>query len=128
MRVAVPTDDQISISAHTGRCAGFIIYSIDDHQAKREEYRANTAGHAHHQEHGEHTEAHHHHDHHGMIELLRDCDTVLAAGMGPRLISDLEATGIKVIFSYETDIAKAVDALAQGQLIKDQPQSRCCRH
>ena len=128
MRIAVPTDDQNSISAHTGRCAGFLIYSIEGNQAKREEYRENTAGHHNHHSHGEHAEAHHHHDHRGMIELLRDCDTVIAVGMGPRLISDLEAEGIKVIFTHETDAAKAADALAQGQLIKDQAQSRCCRH
>lgn len=128
MRIAIPTDDQTSISAHTGRCAGFAIYSIEDQRASKVEYRENTAGHAHHQAHGGSAEVHHHHDHHGMIELLRDCDTVLAQGMGPRLITDLEAEGIKVIFTYETDATKAADALAKGEVIMDQPRSRCCRH
>jgi predicted Fe-Mo cluster-binding NifX family protein len=124
MRVAIPTDDQITISAHTGRCAGFLIYSVEDHQAKKEEYRENTAGHAHH--HG--AEGHHHHDHAGMLDLLKGCDAVVAAGMGPGLINDLEAEGFQVIFTYETDAAKAVEALGQGKLVKDQPRSRCCRH
>ena len=128
MRIAVPTDDQNSICAHTGRCAGFLIYSVQGSQANREEYRKNTAGHHNDHARGEHDDGHHLHDHHRMIELLRDCDTVIAAGMGPRLIGDFEAEGIKVIFTYETDAARAVDALAQGKLIKDQPRSRCCRH
>jgi predicted Fe-Mo cluster-binding NifX family protein len=127
MRIAIPTDDQISISAHTGRCAGFVVYSIDDHHAKKEEYRENTAGHDHHHAHGEDTEAHHHHDHHGMIELLRGCDTVLAMGMGPRLVNDLEAEGIKIVLTYEPDIVKAVDAFVSGLLVKDAPRSSCHR-
>jgi predicted Fe-Mo cluster-binding NifX family protein len=128
MRVAVPSDDQVTISAHTGRCAGFLIFSIEDHLAKKEEYRTNTAGHAHHHGVENHAEDHHHHSHDGMIGLLKGCDTVLAAGMGPRLVNDLEAEGLQVIFTYETDAAKAVEALAQGKLIRGQVQSRCGRH
>jgi predicted Fe-Mo cluster-binding NifX family protein len=126
MRVAVPTDDQTTISAHTGRCAGFAIYTIENKAARKEAYRENTAGHAHHQ----HDEGHgeHHHDHSGMIGLLRDCEYVVTGGMGPRLINDLEAEGINIIFTYEQDVAKAVEALAEGRLVRDQPRTRCHRH
>jgi predicted Fe-Mo cluster-binding NifX family protein len=127
MRIAIPSDDKTTISGHTGRCAGFLIYAIEDQQAKQEDYRQNTAGHAHHHTSGEHEE-HHHHDHHAMIELLNDCDAVVAVGMGPRLINDLEIAGIKIYFTYESNAATAANLLAHGQLINDQPRSRCCQH
>ena len=41
MRIAVPSDNEQTIAAHTGRCRGFVIFDIDNGEAKKVEYRMN---------------------------------------------------------------------------------------
>jgi predicted Fe-Mo cluster-binding NifX family protein len=135
MRIAVPTDDERQIAPHTGRCLGFAIYAVEGDQLQKLEYRAFQSAHhsQEHDKHGAHDCSHGQHDggghsHHGLVETVRDCDTFLAMGMGPRLVNDLQAQGIKIIFTLERDIAKAVRTLAQGQLEENPDGSACHRH
>ena len=47
MRVAVPSDNERFIAAHTGRCLGFVIADIHDGAVQMVEYRRNSyTGHA----------------------------------------------------------------------------------
>jgi predicted Fe-Mo cluster-binding NifX family protein len=135
MRIAVPTDDERQIAPHTGRCRGFAIYSVDGDRLEKLEYRAFES--AHHSQahvghdagncsHGQHDGGGH--SHHGLVETVRDCDVFLAMGMGPRLVNDLQAQGIKIMFTLERDVAKAVGAFAQGQLVENPQGSACHRH
>jgi predicted Fe-Mo cluster-binding NifX family protein len=139
MRIAVPTDDEKQIAAHTGRCKGFAIYSIEGEQSQKLEYRTFESAHSsgEHGRHGNSDGAHdcahgHHgesgHSHHGLIEAVHDCDLFLAMGMGPRLVNDLQAHGIKIVFTLERDVVKAVEALALGQLVENPSGSACHRH
>jgi len=139
MRVAVPTEDETRIAPHTGRCRGFAIYVIEGEQAKKLEYRTYQSPHYAH-EHGRFgegqsgndcTHGHHGdsgHSHRGLLDCVADCDVFLATGMGPRLVSDLQAHGLKVMFTLESDIAQAMDALARGQLVENPGGSACHRH
>jgi predicted Fe-Mo cluster-binding NifX family protein len=63
-----------------------------------------------------------------MLAQLQGCDTVLAAGMGPRLVRDLEANGFKVVITNELNAAKAVEMLVKGQLVPQPSRCRCCGH
>lgn len=140
MRVAIPTDNEQTIAAHTGRCRGFAIYDIDNAEAKKVEYRANTMthhgqgqGHGHGHGEGHACGQHGHgpgqsmHSHRGLLDALDDCQMMVANGMGPRLINDLEQRGIEVFFSMERDVEKAVQALARGEL-QANPRGSSCSH
>jgi predicted Fe-Mo cluster-binding NifX family protein len=139
MRIAVPTDDEKQIAAHTGRCTGFAIYAIEGEQSQKLEYRTVESAHStsehggHGNSDGAHACAHGHqgesgHSHHGLIETVRDCDVFLAMGMGPRLVNDLQAHRIKIVFTMERDVVKAVEAFALGRLVENPSGSACHRH
>jgi len=115
-RVAVASDDGITISSHFGRSAGFIIFDIEDGIPRKLDYLLNTFGH-----HG-HGECDHHHEggHHGhddFADALQDCQAVLCRGMGRRVVMDLEDRGIKAVITLqEIEAEAAVRLFAQGQL------------
>ncbi len=138
MRIAIPTDNDQTIAAHTGRCQGFAIFDIDNAEAKKVEYRSNNMTH-HGQWHGQsHDDGHscgHHghgsghstHSHRGILDGLDDCQMMVARGMGPRLVQDLQQNGIEVFFSMESDVVKAAEALAKGEL-QANPRGSSCSH
>ena len=140
MRIAIPTDNDQTIAAHTGRCQGFAIYDIDNGEAKKVEYRANNMtqhGYSHgqnesggrqcsHQGHG-HGEGNQAHSHNRLLDALDDCQMMVAKGMGPRLVQDLQQHGIEVCFSMENDVRKAAESLAKGELQANPRGSSCTR-
>ena len=117
MRIAVASDDGVSIAGHFGRCAGFIIFDIDNGITRKLDYLSNTFGHHNHGECDHQHEGGQHHGHDAFADALQDCQAVLCGGMGRRAVMDLEARGIKaVITSQEIDAEGAVKLFAQGQL------------
>ena len=132
MRIAIPTDDKNHIAAHTGRCQGFAIYDVTDGVIQEIEVRANTMeGRQHHQLGAGEDDAHgahgHHHSHHSLLDALSDCQLMIAHGMGPRLVDDLANRGIDVFFTQESDLRKAVEAYASGELAAN-PRGSACHH
>ena len=134
MLVAIPTDDEVTIAAHTGRCKGFVIYEIVDGKSSRTDYRVN--GFTHHAQQHEHGESHecshgHHtheaHSHTGLIDAIEDCDTILAVGMGQGLINDMHSHGKQVLFSNERTISQALALLESGKFISN-PKGSACHH
>jgi predicted Fe-Mo cluster-binding NifX family protein len=125
MRLAIPTDDQLNISAHAGRSSGWIIFDIEGRLSRKVEFRLLNAPHTHDHSHGDHAESSGRHQE--LLKLLHDCDSVMVSAMGPRLMADLQAAGIRIVLTYETDLTKAVEAFARGELITDQPRA-LCRH
>ncbi len=125
MRIAIPSDDGVNIASHTGRTRGFVIYDIEDSKARRLEYRENRyTAHAR-GEHENHTDhAHRHHSHDPLMEALADCQAMIARGMGPRLIRDLESKNIQVVFCSETNAEEAAVKYAAGHL-EDTGKSTC---
>jgi len=117
MRIAIPSDDGITIAIHTGRASGFIIYEISDKQATRLEYRTNRyTGHALGQCKEGEDHSNHHHSHDSLLDALTDCQAMLAHGMGPRLVQDLALRNIEVIFCTETQAEEVAQKLSAGQL------------
>jgi predicted Fe-Mo cluster-binding NifX family protein len=132
MRIAIPTDDKNHIAAHTGRCLGFAIFDVADGAIQEIEVRGNTMEGRHHHQHGEgeghaHGGQEQHRSHHGLLDALSDCQLMIAHGMGPRLIEDLERRGIEVCFTRELDLHKAVEAYARGELSLN-PLGSACNH
>jgi predicted Fe-Mo cluster-binding NifX family protein len=129
MRIAVASDDGITIAQHFGRSEGFIIFDIIDNHANKIEQRGNTQSHEHAQgdcDHHSHDESHHSHE--SFLSALHDCQAVICRGMGRRAVMDLSAKGIKpVITTQDIPALEAVALFAQGKLDAS-GNSQCCSH
>jgi predicted Fe-Mo cluster-binding NifX family protein len=123
MKIAIPSNDQKTISRHFGRSAGFMIFDIEKNKVVNKEYKTNTfTGHAK----GQHHEQGHNHSHHGIFNALGGCQTVIAGGMGRRLYIDFEQKGMEVFVTSENDIEKALDLYIENDL--DNNSDKCCDH
>ena len=117
MRIAIPSDDGITIAPHTGRASGFVIYDIKKNKAVRHDYRTNSYT-AHALGQCDKGEAHSkHHSHDGLLDALHDCKVMVAHGMGPRLVHDLASRNIQVLFCEDSQADDAARNLAAGKLV-----------
>jgi predicted Fe-Mo cluster-binding NifX family protein len=128
MKIAVASDDGVTIAEHFGRCAGFEIFEVAGNEATIIERRPNTNVHQHGQE---DCDQHDHggaaHSHESFLAALRDCQAVICRGMGRRAVADLAARGIKPIVTVQDITAQqAVELYATGQLIES--SDSCCSH
>lgn len=125
MKIAIASDDKVTICAHFGRTLGFLIFEIDDGKIINKEYILNDfTGHAqgHHHEHDhDHNQPH---SHGGILGALNDCQVVISKGMGRRLYVDFQQAKKEVFISHESDAEKAVELYLQGNLT-DHPEKSC---
>ncbi len=134
MKIAVVTDDQTTISQHFGRAYFYAVFTVEDGKIAGREMRPKL-GHDQFQ-HEQHDRGHDHdHDHehgHGygehsqdkhsrMMANIRDCQVLLAGGMGMGARASLQAIGIKPILTSLREIDAAVAAFLAGEL-RDQPK------
>lgn len=134
MKIAIPTDDKITICPHFGRTSGFMIFKIENRKVVESEFRPNTfTGHVrgHHQSH-QHGGFHGSHNqdqqqsHSGIYQALGDCQIVIAKGMGRRLYVDFEEWNIQVFITKEDEINTAIEAFLHNTL--DSDIERLCSH
>ncbi len=129
MRIAVATDDGVSIAEHFGRCAGFDIFDVSKKETIKIGHRPNTAGHHHHK--ADCGNERHHEgspSHESFVRLLHDCNIVICRGMGRRAEADLTANGIRPVRSgQDVPVAEAVKLFAAGRL-EESNDSSCCSH
>lgn len=130
MKIAVATNDNITITGHVGRCKAFIVFDVNEKDILSSEIRLNSFTH-HNQlsqteEHNLHNHSHEHgHGHGGLIEGLRDCSYVLFQGGGWRLVEDLKTNNITPVLTSEVDAATAVRKLIKGELVSN--ENNICR-
>jgi len=127
MKIAVASMDGKKISPHFGRSACFVIYSIQAQTVQQREVRTNRmTGHGQ----GECQGEHHadpgagRHSHGPILQALHDCETVIAQGMGRRMVEDFSRSGIQVFLTDETEADRAVELLLAGRLQVD-PNRMC---
>ena len=90
MRIAIPSNDMTTVSAHFGRTKGFMIFDIENNKVTNKEYKVNTfTGHSQ-NKHEEHDHGKHKHSHETILNALNECEVVIAGGMGKRLFDDFE--------------------------------------
>lgn len=122
MKIAFPTDDGRTISAHFGRAQSFVIATVEGDAEPQFEQRAK-AFHGAHEEQGEHGEHeghdHHGHDHAAMLSPLAGCQVLIAGGMGEAGLQDAQAQGLEVILTGEKQITAALAAYRAGTLTSD---------
>ena len=133
MRIAVVTDDQVTISRHFGRAHYYLVFTVEDGQVVQQELR-DKLGHDQfqHEEHDHHDHDHDHEHGHGygqhsqdkhsrMMANIGDCQILLAGGMGMGARASLQAIGVKPILTNMHEIDAALQAYLAGQL-EDQPK------
>jgi predicted Fe-Mo cluster-binding NifX family protein len=130
MKIAIPSNDKQTISAHFGRTEGFVILTIEDGEVQKSEYFINNfTGHSqglqHEHEHSN-DNGHVQQSHQGIFKAIGDCQVVIAGGMGRRLYTDFEQRKIKVFVTRERSIEKAVQLFIAENL--DNDSEKCCDH
>jgi predicted Fe-Mo cluster-binding NifX family protein len=128
MRIAVPTNDGVTLSAHFGRSAAFLIFELENGQITKRETRPNGAHHA--AGNGECQQGGGEvHSHTGIVAVLADCDAVLCCGMGSRAAEALKTAGIAPVpVSVSGSAEELVAAYATGSLIASSGSFCRCSH
>jgi predicted Fe-Mo cluster-binding NifX family protein len=126
MKIAAVTDDGITICSHFGRAQFYEVLSIENGTITKRERRPKA---------GHHTFAHGDHDHsqahgasHGfdaasvnkhnqMAETIKDCQVVLARGMGNGAYQGMLQNNIKPIVTDIQTIDEAVQAVINGTIV-----------
>jgi len=123
MKIAIITDNSKTISAHFGRAQFYDVFTITDNQITARETRSK-ANHNHFpEEHHEHPHGQAHgtdpasqHRHNAMIEPIKDCQVVIARGMGMGAHQSLTANGIHPIITNMDDIEEVLNSYLAGNL------------
>ncbi len=126
VKIAIPTNDGVTISRHFGQARAFLVITLDQGEIVDQELRElpDSGDHHHHHDH------HHHDHHHGMggnpahmakFDYLRDCQFLIGGGMGQPAMQRLNAMGIQVALTDHRHIADLLEELKTGQ-VKHNPQ------
>ena len=107
MKIAVASDNKITISNHFGRALGFVIFEINDKRIIGEIYRENVGKHS-----GECGSC----DHGTMIKNIKDCEVVISYGMGRRIYADLIKNNIQPVVTDEKTVNEAVNKFINNEL------------
>ena len=114
-KIAIPSDDQETISGHFGRTKGFLIYDVDENNVSNKMYVENNfTGHAHGHHHDHQHD--HQHSHGGILQALKDCKVIIARGMGRRLLIDFETNNKEVFVTDTSNADEAIDQYIKGVL------------
>ncbi len=116
MKIAVPTNDGVTLSEHFGRSNAFLIFELENGRITSRSERSNRACHAG-TDHDHHHGPSEGHSHEGILGALSGCNAVLCGGMGHRLAEALQAAGISVIpVASSRPAEELVAAYAAGSL------------
>ncbi len=115
MKIAIPTADGQTISAHLGQAHYFQILTLEDQQIINSEMREK-ARHEHH----DHQPENGIHPGQAMFALITDCQVLIAGGMGEPAYQRALNQGMQVFMTDEKNIPAALKAYQSGQLTSDQ--------
>ena len=117
VKIAFPTEDGETISAHFGRAPFFTVVTVNAPEApqfeKRDKAFHDSAEHEHEHNHE------HEHDHNPMFGPIADCQVLIAGGMGQPAFEHATAAGLKVLLTGEKSIRGALEAYNNGLLVSD---------
>ncbi len=115
MKIAFPTDDGKTISAHLGQAPYFEVAEYDDNREPRFEQREKPY---HGGEHHHEGESHMSHAQ-SMLQPVEDCQVLISGGMGQPVYDQALRQGLQVILTGEKDIQAALQAFREGRLASD---------
>ncbi len=127
LKIAIATDDGVSISPHFGKAPSYVILTVEQGQIVAQETRGKGVC-------GEHQHAHttgasdqpdHETDaedgHAEQLDPIVDCAIVLSGGMCQGMYADLQRANLRPVMTTITDINEAAQRFLAGQLV-EQPQ------
>jgi predicted DNA-binding protein (UPF0251 family)/predicted Fe-Mo cluster-binding NifX family protein len=124
MKIAVVTDDETTVCQHFGRAQYYMVFNIEDGKITGKEKRAKM-GHQHFAGHDSGHEGHggpHGYDaasqsrHAGMAEAIKDCQVLIAGGMGMGAYDSMKSYKIEPIVTDIAGVEEAVKLYAEGKL------------
>jgi predicted Fe-Mo cluster-binding NifX family protein len=132
MKIALVSDDGITISQHFGRAPFYVVMTIENGQIVGREVRdklghAQFAGQHGHEEHSHAAGQRHGFDrasqdrHSRMAAAIADCQMLIARGMGAGAYESMRQAGIRPIITDIPTIDEAVRAFIEGRLT-DHPE------
>ncbi|MGV8172241.1 MAG: NifB/NifX family molybdenum-iron cluster-binding protein [Candidatus Woesearchaeota archaeon] len=107
MKIAIASDDKITISHHFGKAAGFSVFETVNNKIIKEDYRLNVGKNS-----GECGSC----NHQMMINNIKDCEYVISYGMGRRIYDDLTANNIKAVVTEEKNVKDALKKFMENTL------------
>ena len=127
MKIAVVTEDGVTISQHFGRAPYYLVDTVENGKVVKQEKR-NKAGHhtagshdchedqsCHDQKHG--MDAASQAKHTGMLANIHDSQVLIAGGMGYGAYESLKNSGIEPIITDVEGIDEAVKLYMEGKLV-----------
>jgi predicted Fe-Mo cluster-binding NifX family protein len=143
MKVALTSEDGVTISGHFGHCPRFIVITVEGGKVLATEVRdlpdagdgtppRHGAGHAHEHGHGEGHGTCHCHSAQGptgRLAVLKDCNVVVSLGMGPRAAQLLQSMGIRpAVLAEPMTPEQAALLVADGSACEHEhePGAGCC--
>lgn len=100
MKIAIPSDNQETITKRTGQSKGFMVYEVNNGKVVHSVYRENTMD-----EHDKEAE----HSHAQIIDLLNDVDIILVAAIGKHLKRDVENSTMRYQLVKEEKLTQIID-------------------
>jgi predicted Fe-Mo cluster-binding NifX family protein len=108
MKLAFPTRDDQTISAHFGKMKALIVIEVVDGAEVTRERRDMSDMPA--------CGSEHSHKPRFVIEMISDCDVLIAGGVGTAMLDKANEAGVEVVLTRERTIAKAIDRYTTGTL------------
>ena len=118
-RIAIPSDDHHTIAPHFGRTSGFLVFEYDG-TSLSSAYRPIAEGAS-----AECCGSDGGSRHERIVAAIRDCDVVIAGGMGGGMLSALYDAGIEVAISTVADARQAAEMLV-NDILPASSGSGCC--
>ena len=124
MKIAAVTDDGVNVSQHFGQATSYMVFTLEDGKITGNEKRAKM-GHKHFAFKEDHPQTHgerHGYDlasvnrHASMAETIKDCQVLIAGGMGMAAYESMLRCKIEPIVTDVTNIEKAVRLYSEGKL------------
>jgi predicted Fe-Mo cluster-binding NifX family protein len=131
MKIAVITEDGVTISQHFGRAPYYKVFTIENGKIASHEQR-DKMSHSHFSNESQHEEMHHDHPqghgfdpasqtrHSQMMAAISDCEVLLAGGMGNGAYESLKAANIKPIITDILNIEEAIQKFIDGTIVDHQ--------
>jgi len=114
MKIAIATDDWNRISSHVSKTKGFAIFDIENDKIISQEYRprtlTNTARRL-------NDTKHERNEYSQIVDIVKDCEVVIAGGMEKKFHLDLKKIGIEVYISDEIYVKNVLELYLTGKLI-----------
>jgi predicted Fe-Mo cluster-binding NifX family protein len=127
MKIAVASDNGITLTGHVGKCEMFIVFEVIKNDILNVERRLNTftmhkTGNRHNCDENQAM-----YKHSGIIKGLKDCNYLFCSSGGHGLIYDLILSGVRTILTEEIEAEKAIKLFLENKLESD-PNKKCKGH